>query len=153
QRGPAGGAVLYRFGEYSLDPARRELMRGREPVGLEPQVFDLLVYLVQNRDRVVTKDDLTEAVWHGRIVSESTLGSRINAVRKAIGDSGERQSLVRTIARKGVRFIGVVTEAADPLSPAAATERPAHKPRQDIRFCTAADGVRIAFAESGAGTP
>src|SRR6266852_5839250 len=75
-----------------------------------PQVFDLLVYLVQNRERVVSKDDLLEAVWRGRIVSESTLTSHINAVRKAVGDSGERQSLVRTVARKGFRFVGEVRE-------------------------------------------
>src|SRR5271169_4047597 len=66
---------------------RRELRRGAELIAVEPQVFDLLVYLVQNRHRVVSKDDLVEAVWGGRIVSESTLTSRVNAVRKAIGDS------------------------------------------------------------------
>jgi TolB-like protein len=75
-----------------------------------PQVFDLLVYLVRNRERVVSKDDLLEAVWSGRIVSESTLTSHINAVRKAIGDSGGEQRLLRTVARKGFRFVGIVEE-------------------------------------------
>jgi DNA-binding winged helix-turn-helix (wHTH) protein len=75
---------------------------------VEPQLFDLLVYLVQNRDRVVTKDDLIASIWCGRIVSESTLTSRINAVRKAVGDSDLSQKLVRTIPRKGLRFIGLV---------------------------------------------
>ena len=69
-------------------------------------MFDLLVYLVQNRDRVVSKDDLIASVWGGRIVSDSTLTSRINAARKAVGDSGEEQKLIRTIARKGLRFVG-----------------------------------------------
>ena len=90
---------------------RRELSRGAEPVPLEPQVFDLLVYLLKNRDRVTSKDDLIADVWGGRIVSDSTLHSRINAVRKAIGDNGREQKLIRTIARKGIRFVGEVTEA------------------------------------------
>jgi TolB-like protein/Tfp pilus assembly protein PilF len=83
---------------------------------VEPQVFDLLVYLVENRDRVVNKDDLLASVWGGRIVSDSTLTSRINAARKAIGDSGEEQKLIRTIARKGFRFVGEVRNsmAAEP---------------------------------------
>ena len=71
-----------------LDPDRRELTRGSEAIAVGPQVFDLLLYLVQNRERVVSKDELLDVVWGGRIVSESTLTSHINAVRKAIGDSG-----------------------------------------------------------------
>src|SRR5690349_1910513 len=100
--------MQFRFGDYSLDTERRELRRGGALVALEPQVFDLLVYLVQNRDRVVSKDDLLEAVWGGRIVSESTLTSRITAVRKAVGDDGEGQRLIRTVPRRGIRFVGVV---------------------------------------------
>jgi TolB-like protein len=98
--------VSFIFSEHSLDTDRRELHRGTEAVALEPQVFDLLVYLVENRDRVVNKDDLLGSVWGGRIVSDSTLTSRINAARKAIGDSGDEQKLIRTIARKGFRFVG-----------------------------------------------
>ena len=89
----------------------RELTRGGEIVAVEPQVFDLLVHLIENRDHVVTKDDLIETVWHGRIVSESTLTSRINAARRAVGDSGKDQILIRTIARKGFRFVGDVQRA------------------------------------------
>ena len=96
------------FGDYVLDSGRRELSRSSERVSLEPQVFDLLLYLVQNRERVVTKDDLITAVWKGRIVSDSTLTTRINAARKAVGDSGEQQALIKTYARKGVRFVGDV---------------------------------------------
>jgi TolB-like protein/Tfp pilus assembly protein PilF len=102
--------VQFLFGDYALDIGRRELTRGSELIPVGPQVFDLLVYLVQNRTRVVSKNDLLEAVWRGRIVSESTLTSHINAVRKAVGDSGERQRLIRTVARKGFRFVSEVRE-------------------------------------------
>ena len=102
--------VRFAFRDCVLDLERRELTRGSEAVSTGPQVFDLLVYLVQNRDRVVSKDDVLDAVWGGRIVSESTLTSHINAVRKSIGDSGGEQHLVRTVPRKGFRFVGVVTE-------------------------------------------
>ena len=75
-----------------LDVDLRELTRGGEGIAVEPQVFDLLIYLVENRDRVVSKDDLIESIWDGRIVSKSTLTSRINAARKAVGDSGKDQA-------------------------------------------------------------
>ena len=102
------------FDDCLLDTDRRELRRDSRLVAIEPQVFDILVYLVENRDRVVSKDDLIASVWRGRVVSDSTLDSRINAVRKAVGDSGGEQRLVRTIARKGFRFIG---EATNPVKP------------------------------------
>jgi TolB-like protein/Tfp pilus assembly protein PilF len=102
--------VRFMFEDHVLDLDRRELTRGAEPVAVGPQVFDLLMYLVRNRAQVVTKDDLIAGVWGGRIVSDSTMTSHINAVRKAIGDSGEEQRLVRTIARKGYRFVGEVRE-------------------------------------------
>ena len=85
---PQCRAARFAFGEHLLDVQRRELRCGGELVGLEPQVFDLLVYLVVNRDRVVSKDDLIEVVWDGRIVSDSAVTTRINAVRRAVGDSG-----------------------------------------------------------------
>ncbi len=96
------------FSGHTLDVDRRELRRGSEAIAIEPQVFDILVHLIESRDRVVSKDDLIAAVWGGRIVSDSTLTSRINAARKAVGDSGEEQKLIRTIARKGFRFVGEV---------------------------------------------
>lgn len=97
-----------RFGDFAIDAGRRELSRGGQAIHVEPQVFDLLLYLVQNRDRVVSKDDLLAAVWNGRIVSESTLSNRINAARQAIGDNGEEQRLIRTVPRRGFRFVGEV---------------------------------------------
>ena len=105
--------MQFLFADHTLDTDRRELRRGSEPIAVEPQVFDLLIYLVQNRDRVVSKDDLIASVWGGRIVSDSTLTSRINAARKAVGDSGEEQKLIRTIARKGLRFVGAVRTQSD----------------------------------------
>jgi adenylate cyclase len=102
--------LLYSFEDFSLDTARRELRRGGVLISLQPQVFDLLEYLIRSRDRVVSKDDLLAAVWNGRIVSESTLSTRINAARNAIGDSEEDQRLIRTAHGKGVRFVGNVRE-------------------------------------------
>src|SRR5262249_49302183 len=123
--------MRFSFVGQTLDTDRRELRRGDELVTLEPQVFDLLVYLIRNRDRVVSKDDLIATVWGGRFISESTLTSRINAARRAVGDDGERQGLIRTITRKGFRFVGTVrTEtpnqpSGEPDAPLALPDRPA----------------------------
>jgi class 3 adenylate cyclase/predicted ATPase len=112
--------MLFIFGSYVLDTGRRELRRGESVRSVQPQVFDLLEYLIRNRSRVVSKDDMLNAVWGGRIVSESTLATRINAARGAIGDDGESQHLIRTLSRKGVRFVGEVREAEDePRAPPA----------------------------------
>jgi TolB-like protein/Tfp pilus assembly protein PilF len=110
--------MTIRFDDCEIDVERREIKRANVPVHVEPQVFDLLVYLVENRDRVVSKDDLIGSVWGGRIVSESTLTSRINAARKAVGDSGEQQRLIRTVARKGFRFVGTVRTGESGAQPA-----------------------------------
>ncbi len=104
--------MRFLFGGHVLDTARRELSRGGEQIALEPQVFDLLVHLLQNRERVVSKDDLLASVWGGRVVSDATLDSRIAAARRAVGDNGAAQTLIRTSARKGVRFVGNVREEA-----------------------------------------
>ncbi|MDH6257055.1 winged helix-turn-helix domain-containing protein [Bradyrhizobium sp. BR13661] len=100
--------MQFLFRDHLLDTDLRELSREQVPVAVEPQVFDLVVHLMENRDRVVSKHELIDKIWHGRSVSESTLASRINAARKAIGDSGANQSLIRTISRKGFRFVGNV---------------------------------------------
>jgi TolB-like protein/cytochrome c-type biogenesis protein CcmH/NrfG len=125
--------VHFSFADHTLDTNRRELRRGSEPVSVEPQVFDLLVYLVQNRDHVVSKDDLIASVWGGRIVSDSTLTSRINAARKAVGDSGEDQKLIRTIARKGLRFVGAVHTQPNDNEPSDDASPPPHEAYEQSR--------------------
>jgi class 3 adenylate cyclase len=105
--------MLFSFEDYVLDTGRRELRRGRAVIAVQPQVFDLLEYLICNRERVVTKDDMLDAIWGGRVVSESALTTRINAARTALGDNGEDQRLIRTLPRKGIRFVGVVREARE----------------------------------------
>jgi TolB-like protein/Flp pilus assembly protein TadD len=110
--------LLYLFNDFALDTDLRDLRRGAELVSVAPQVFDLLEYLIRNRHRVVTKDDLLAAIWDGRAVSDSALSTRINAARCAINDTGEDQTLIRTLPRKGLRFIGSVREEKAALSQA-----------------------------------
>jgi adenylate cyclase len=100
--------VNYTFETCVLDPQRRELRRDGVVVPIEPQTFEFLHYLIRNRERVVSRDDLIAVVWKGRIVSESTLSSRINAVRSAIGDDGKNQRLIKTFSKKGIRFVATV---------------------------------------------
>jgi TolB-like protein len=101
-------SVQFFFSDHMLDTDTRELHRNGDAISVQPQVFDLLAYLVQNRERVISKEDLLAALWGGRRLADSTLATHINAARKAIGDSGEEQRLIRTIARKGIRFVGEV---------------------------------------------
>jgi TolB-like protein len=111
--------LRYLFEEYAFDTDRRELHRGADVVSVAPQVFDLLDYLIRSRERVVSKDDLINAIWNGRIVSDAALTTRLNAARTAIGDSGEEQRLIKTLPRKGFRFVGPVREAeGEPPRPA-----------------------------------
>lgn len=114
----------FAFDDFVLDQQRRELTRHGQVVCIGPQVFDLLRLLLDNRERVVSKHELLSEVWAGRIVSESTITSHINALRKAIGDSGEEQRLVRTVARKGYRFVGEVREDA--------SDAPAPRPDEPV---------------------
>ncbi|HZC97029.1 MAG TPA: winged helix-turn-helix domain-containing protein, partial [Bradyrhizobium sp.] len=104
------------FEDFCLDADRREFKRGSDLIAIGPKVFDLLLFLVQNREQIVTRDDLLQAVWGGRIVSESTLTSHISAVRKAIGDTGREQRLIRTVSRKGIRFVGKIQEEELPAN-------------------------------------
>src|SRR5262245_44868713 len=112
-----GAALNFRFADFEIDIARHELRRAGAIVHIEPQVFDLLVHLVRNRDRIVTKDELVEAIWQGRIISDAALSSRISAARRALGDSGNDQSFIRTLHKRGFRFVGDVEE--DSSAPAA----------------------------------
>lgn len=148
--------MLFLFEDFVLDLDRRELRRGPGVIAVEPQVFDLLVYLIQNRDRVVSRDDLIASVWGGRIVSDSTLSSRINAARQAIGDSGDAQRLIKTLQRKGIRFIGDVQEERSATSHdgvRGGVAVAATNPAQSVSFCKTADGVNLAVATSGSGRP
>lgn len=105
--------MRYLFGNHVLDIARGELRRGETVVPVAPQVFAILSYLVRNRHRVVSKDDLVTEIWHGRIITDTAITTRINAVRRAIGDSGEAHHLIRTLTLRGYRFVGVTREERD----------------------------------------
>jgi len=120
--------LRYIFEEYAFDTDRRELHRGADVVAVTPQVFDLLDYLIRNRERVVSKDDLINVIWNGRSVSDAALTTRLNAARTAIGDSGEEQRLIKTLPRKGFRFVGPVREAQGPAG-AATADNPIEPPR------------------------
>ena len=119
--------MRYLFEDHVIDTDLRELHRGPEIVSVAPQVFDLLEYLIRNRDRVVSKDEIVRAVWKGRIVSDAALTTRLNAVRSAIGDTGEKQHLIKTLTRKGFRFVGSVQETQTPAIASVA----AHPGEQD----------------------
>ena len=134
--------MRYVFEDYSFDRARRELHRGAEAITVAPQVFDLLDYLIRNRERVVSKDDLINAVWDGRVVSDAALTTRLNVARGVIGDSGQEQRLIKTLPRKGFRFIGLVQELEGPESATATGTRaePRNRPSPSptgprLRYC------------------
>jgi TolB-like protein len=120
--------LRYLFEEYAFDTDRRELHRGVDVVSIAPQVFDLLDYLIRNRERVVSKDDLINAIWDGRIVSDAALTTRLNVARSAIGDSGDEQRLIKTLPRKGFRFVGPVREAQG-AGGAATADNPGQPPK------------------------
>ena len=156
--------MIYAFGEYELDTQLYELRRDVTPVALEPQVFTVLAYLVEQHDRVVTKNELIDHVWPERYISEAALTSRLMAARKAIGDNGQEQRYIKTVHGRGYRFAGGVRVAPESEiretvpAPAEETQRvpTAADPSndtQDIRFCKTSDGVRIAYATSGEGRP
>jgi TolB-like protein len=106
--------LRYLFEDFALDTDRRQLRRGGDLVSLEPKVFDLLAHLVGSRERVVSREDMLTAIWAGRIVFESSMTSCINGARAAIGDRGDEQRLIKTLPRKGIRFVGEVREEKPP---------------------------------------
>ncbi|PXY20773.1 alpha/beta fold hydrolase [Prauserella muralis] len=135
---------MYLFDDCEVDPQRFELRKAGRPVHVEPQAFALLTYLVRHRDRVVAKTELLDKLWRSRYVSESALTSRVKAVRRAIGDDGQRQRVIATVHGVGYRFVAPVRDTDEP---------PVARVPQQIRYCTAPDGVRVAYAVSGAGPP
>jgi pimeloyl-ACP methyl ester carboxylesterase/DNA-binding winged helix-turn-helix (wHTH) protein len=141
----------YVFGTCELDLARYELRRGGAMVHVQPQVFGVLRYLLEHRDRVVPKTELLDAVWGDRFVSDATLSSRIKAARQAVGDDGASQRLIATVHGVGYRFVG---DVARPLDSALPPRPPAAAARgQEIRYCRSPGGVRIAYATTGSGPP
>jgi adenylate cyclase len=149
--------LRYLFEDFALDTDCRELLRGADPVPVEPQVFDLLVYLICNRERVVSRDDLLASVWQGRIVSESALNTRIHMARSAVGDTGEEQRLIKTFPRKGLRFVGPVREdlgtagTVAQQSRAAAYTQLADAPARDAPPC-GADLFHVAVTPEKSGS-
>ena len=145
-----GAFLIFVFSDCELDLDRFELRRTGRLRPVEPQVFDLLAVLIRERHRVVPKEELLDTVWGNRFVSESALTSRVKAARQAIGDDGRSQRLIRTAHGRGYQFTASVDEVA-PLDPVASAS-PA-PPTQEIRFSTAGDGTRLAYAISGTGPP
>jgi DNA-binding winged helix-turn-helix (wHTH) protein/pimeloyl-ACP methyl ester carboxylesterase len=162
---------IYRFGAFTLNTQTYELCRNGEAILIEPQVFSVLAHLIENRDRVVSKDELIRIVWNGRVVSDATVSSRISAARRALHDAGCGQSVIKTIPRRGFRFMvsDVVIDCderrnirpheagAYPHDHAsvALIEKRFHRQsdRQRIQFCASKDGTKLAFATIGDGLP
>lgn len=147
--------LIYTFGDFELDTRLHELRCGGVVRHIEPQVFDVLAYLLARHDRLVTKEELLDAVWGHRFVAPTTLNSRIKFARQAVGDDGSAQRVIRTVHGRGFRLIAEVQERVAAMVPESS---PATSPadvqvEQHIRFCTASDGVRVAFATSGTGPP
>ncbi|WP_327370642.1 alpha/beta fold hydrolase [Streptomyces sp. NBC_01217] len=156
----------YRFGEYELDLARHQLRRAGEAVHVEPRALDLLCHLVEHRDRVVPKTELLDEVWGDRFVSEAALTTALRTVRLAVGDTGSRQQVIRTVHRRGYQFVAAAAAAATVLEAGASAGpgqgdvvkstvvgEPLGADCQTIRFCRADDGTRIAYASVGSGPP
>jgi DNA-binding winged helix-turn-helix (wHTH) protein/pimeloyl-ACP methyl ester carboxylesterase len=138
--------MIYRFDQFELDIDLFELREAGEPVALEPKAFDLLRCLIENRDRVVSRDELIERVWNGRIVSDSTLSTAVKHARSAIGDDGAHQRLIQTSHGRGFRFVGELEATTPDASAKHAAES------QEIRYCRTRDGVEIAYATTGKGS-
>ncbi|MDC5698883.1 alpha/beta fold hydrolase [Intrasporangium calvum] len=145
--------MRFTFGDVVLDTDRFLLERGGEPVHVQPQVFDVLSYLVRNRDRVVPKTELLDAVWGDRFVSESTLTSRIKAARRVVGDDGDLQRVIKTAHGRGYRWVADVGSEHAGSEPVVTPRPDSRRLEQTIRFCQASDGVRIAYATVGEGPP
>jgi len=142
--------MAYRFADCLLDPEKHVLSRDGETVHVEPQVFGLLLALAEQRGRLVTKDELVDIVWRGLSVSDATISARINAARKAVGDDGKAQAIIKTVHGRGFRMIADVSEVRKTGAETAAGDDVG---RQRIRYARSAHGARIAFARSGDGPP
>ena len=144
------GRVAYRFGPFQLAVRERRLSRGSEVIPLRLKVFDTLCVLVENAGRLVTKQELLDTVWPDAAVEENNLNHNVSVLRKALGEKATDQQYIETVPRVGYRFAAPV-ETTEPRSEA--TVATAAKARQEIRYCTTADGVRLAYAIIGSGPP
>lgn len=138
--------MLFRFEAIEVDTDIYELRNGGIRVPVEPQVFEVLTYLLTHRDRLVARTEILDAVWGDRFVSDSALASRVKAARAAIGDDGRSQRLIRTVHGRGLQFIGDVTETASAAARALDVLTDDTELHQTIRFCSAPDGVQLAVA-------
>ena len=149
--------MIYSFTQFTLDTEQYQLSFRDKPVSVEPLVFDLLVYLVENRDRVVSREELLDKLWKGKVVTDSALGARLKDARKAVRDSGSKQAVIKTLHSRGYQFIAETTEAradfAAPESQGSSKVEIGLADQSPVRFCSSADGVSIAHAEVGKGYP
>ena len=149
--------MIYRFNQCTLDTERYQLSLRDKPVSVEPLVFDLLVYLVENRDRVVSREELLDNLWEGKVVTDSALGARLKDARKAVQDSGSKQTVIKTFHSRGYQFIAETTDAtanlATPESQVSSKVKIGLADQSPVRFCSSADGVSIAHAGVGEGYP
>ncbi|AML53057.1 hypothetical protein RC74_18945 [Falsihalocynthiibacter arcticus] len=142
--------MAYRFSNCVIDPEKYLFLRDGLAIHLEPQVFDLLLALVEKRGRLVTKDELVETVWRGLSVSDATISARINASRKAVGDTGQVQAIVKTVHGRGFKLNVEVQESEDTSAHAIEIN---HTDTQNIHFTRSSLGAKIAFSKSGDGPP
>ena len=143
----------YRFGPFHLDVRERRLSRGGEVIPLRLKVFDTLRVLVENAGRLVTKQELLDTVWPETTVEENNLNHNVSVLRKALGERATGQQYIETVPRVGYRFAAPVEAPVAPVAVDAAITSPAAKARQEIRYCTTSDGVRLAYATTGNGPP
>ena len=139
--------MRFYFSNCVLDIERHLLLRDGEPIGIEPQVFDLLHLLVRNAGILVTRDQIVDEIWNGRIVSESSISARTNAARTAVGDTGKEQAIIKTITRRGLQLVAPVSKQANEKS----NPNQISGDRQRVRFAKSNDGTKLAYASSGAG--
>ena len=123
--------TVHRFGEFWLDTRTYELRRHGAVIPVEPQVFGVLRHLIENHDRVVSKDELIDVIWNGRIVSDATLSSRIRAARRAVHDTGKAQKVIRTVPRRGFRFVAQLDDEGKVVDSTVEPEAPTSLPLPD----------------------
>jgi pimeloyl-ACP methyl ester carboxylesterase/DNA-binding winged helix-turn-helix (wHTH) protein len=149
--------MIYQFDQFTLDTGQFRLKQGDELVTLEPLVFDLLAYLVKHRDRVVTREELLENLWKGKVVTDAALGSRLKDTRKAVGDSGSKQAVIKTLHGRGYQFVAearvLSTDRPVTSDNATVTVNIGLEDQSPVNYCRSADGVSIAHARVGAGYP